>query len=39
MEYVYIPITKEVRNKLRSFKSAASYDQYLSDLMTAKEKQ
>jgi len=36
MEYVYIPVTKEVRNKIRAIKSA-SYSEYLSLLMKAKE--
>jgi len=37
-DYVYLPIPKEIRNKLRSFKGASTYAKYLTDLMTAREK-
>jgi len=38
MEYCYIPVTREVRDKIRAIKSA-SYSDYLSLLMKPKEKQ
>jgi len=36
MEYVYIPVTKQVRDQIRAIKTA-SYSEYLSQLMKAKE--
>lgn len=38
-DYVYLPIPKETRNRLRAFKGASTYNQYLNDLMNVKEKQ